>query len=279
MEIRFHKMNGAGNDFVVVDNRGLRWRPGAGTIRALCDRKRGVGGDGLILLEPDDSFDFRMRYFNSDGGEARICGNGARCAAVFARDMGLGAREGDDVRLRFITGAGPLAAVVRGDRVTVTMMDATAYRAAVSLEVEGGREVVYVIDTGVPHAVSIEEDWGRLGDEEIVEKGRRIRFHQSFGPAGVNVDFVKVFEDGRVGIRTYERGVEAETLACGTGVVAAAVVLERLGLVTAPVDLMTHGGEVLRVSFTTTPEGAANVYLEGPAVVNFRGSIEVVTKE
>jgi diaminopimelate epimerase len=275
MEIRFQKMNGAGNDFVMIDNRESRWAPVAETIRKLCDRRRGIGADGLILIEPEDSVDFHMRYFNSDGGEAGMCGNGARCAALFARNIGLGARTGDEVRLSFKTGAGALGAVVRGSRVAIAMTKATGYREAVSLEVGGGGEVVHVVDTGVPHAVSVEKDVGELGAEGVVGRGRPIRFHEKFAPEGVNVDFVSVIGDGRVGIRTYERGVENETLACGTGAVAAAVVLAHLGLVAPPVDLVTQGKELLRVSFSLTPEGADNVLLEGPAAVNFVGIIEV----
>jgi diaminopimelate epimerase len=279
MRVRFQKMNGAGNDFVMIDNREGRLKPDGNTVRALCDRKRGIGGDGMILIEKDESADFRMRYFNSDGGEAPMCGNGARCAAVFAREIGLGERAGDELRLTFTTGAGPLRAVVRGDRVRISMTDAVKYEGPLSLRVPGGQEIVHVIDTGVPHAVCVEEDWSRLGDADVVERGRRIRCHERFAPEGVNVDFVHIRGDGRAGIRTYERGVENETLACGTGAVAAAVVLARLALAGPPVDLLTQGGDLLRVSFSPTADGAGNVLLEGPATVNFEGMVELSTKE
>lgn len=279
MKISFRKMNGAGNDFVMIDNRDALLRPDPVTIRELCDRRRGIGADGLILIEKSGAADFRMHYYNSDGGEAQMCGNGARCAAVFARDLGLGVRSGDEVRVRFITGAGPLGAVVRGERAAVSMTDATGYEEGVSLEAGGGREVVHLVDTGVPHAVSVEEDWERFDDESVRERGRRIRFHEKFAPAGVNADFVFLLGDGTVRIRTYERGVEAETLACGTGAAAAAVVLARLGLVEPPVRLATRGGEVLGVSFSVTSDGAENVVLDGPASVNFEGVVEVSIKE
>ncbi len=277
MKIRFKKMNGAGNDFVMIDNRQGLVHSSEAMIRVLCDRKRGIGADGVILIEKEPLADFRMRYYNSDGGEAQMCGNGARCAAVFAVDLGLGVRAGAEVRLSFAAGAGPIGAVVRENRVAISMTEATGFEESVSLPVEGGGEIVHLVHTGVPHAVCVEKEWRTLDDERVVERGRRIRCHPRFSPTGVNADFVSVLGDGTVGIRTYERGVEAETLSCGTGAVAAAVVLAKLGLAGSPVHLVTQGGELLRVSFKTTLTGAVDVVLEGPAVVNFDGIVEVST--
>jgi diaminopimelate epimerase len=279
MRIHFQKMNGAGNDFVMVDNREGVLTPTTHVIRALCDRRRGVGADGLILIERQPDADFRMHYYNSDGGEAAMCGNGARCAAVFAAGLGLGAREGDEVRLDFVAGAGRVGAKVRGERVEISMPDAVAFERSVVLAVDGGREVVHLVDTGVPHAVAVENDWTAMSDEQVVERGRRIRFHPRFSPAGVNVDFVSVTGEGTVRIRTYERGVETETLACGTGAVAAGVALAHVGRVASPVRLLTQGKETLRVSFAITPNGACDVLLEGPVAVNFEGFIEQPGKE
>lgn len=275
MTLRFRKMNGAGNDFVVIDNRTGLFRPTARIVQRLCDRKRGIGADGLILVEKDEATDFRMSYFNSDGGEAAMCGNGARCAAVFASDLGLGISGGGEVRLRFVTGAGILEAVVRDDRATLSMTDATDYEGSVPIETPLGREIVHLVRTGVPHAVVVEDDWHRLDDEAVVRRGRSIRFHERFAPEGVNVDFVRVLVDGVVAIRTYERGVEGETLSCGTGAVAAAVVLAHLGLVAPPVELATRGDERLRVWFSPTPGGAEKVFLEGPVGVNFEGVVQL----
>lgn len=279
MVIRFKKMNGAGNDFVVIDNRESSIRSSEKVIRALCDRKRGVGADGVIFIEAEPQADFRMRYFNNDGGEAEMCGNGARCAALFASDLGLGTRDGETVQLRFCARPGSMTAVVHGDRAAISMTDATGLESHVSLPCAGGGEVVHFINTGVPHAVSVENDWDSLADELVMKRGREIRFHQRFSPGGANADFVRVREEGVVAIRTYERGVEAETLACGTGAVAAAVVLFHLGRVESPVRLITHGNELLRVSFTATAAGATDVVLEGPAAFNFEGAIDLSHKE
>jgi diaminopimelate epimerase len=279
MVVRFKKMNGAGNDFVVIDNRERPIRPSEKTIRELCDRKRGIGADGVILIEAEPQADFRMRYFNSDGGEAEMCGNGARCAALFASDIGLGTRDGETVQLRFFARPGPMTAVVHGDRAAIAMTDATRLESLISLPCAGGPEVVHFINTGVPHAVSVEKDWESLSDEQVLKRGREIRFHQRFSPGGANANFVRVREGGLVAIRTYERGVEAETLACGTGAVAAAVVLFHLGLVESPVRVITRGDELLRVSFTSTVTGATDVVLEGPAAFNFDGAIDLSRKE
>jgi len=279
MRIHFTKMNGAGNDFVMIDNRDGFFRPTGGLIRSLCERKRGIGADGVILIEQKKDADFRMRYYNSDGGEAHMCGNGARCAAFFASVLGLG-REGEKgTRVRFFAGPGAMEAVVRGERVAVSMTDAVSCEMDVQLEFEKSRDTVHVVDTGVPHAVSVETDWDRLDDRQVLIRGRRIRSHHRFSPAGVNASFVSVQEGGAVAIRTFERGVEAETLACGTGAVAAAVILSRLGMVQSPVRLITHGGEPLCVSFTETPAGALDIVLEGPAAINFEGFIDTPSKE
>jgi diaminopimelate epimerase len=279
MKIAFTKMNGAGNDFVMIDNRAGSVELATSTIRGLCERKRGIGADGVILIETGPGVDFRMRYFNSDGGEAEMCGNGARCAGWFAASLGIGTHSEKDTRLTFLSQAGEMAATVTGTRVAVSMTDATSFEKRVSVPVAGGEEIVHLINTGVPHAVRLEPDWHGLTDEQVVTRGRRIRLHEKFSPAGVNANFVSVGDDGLVKIRTYERGVEAETLACGTGSVAAAIVLAHLGLVQSPVRLVTYGGDGLSVSFHSTQDGANHVILEGPASVNFTGTCDLPDKE
>ena len=271
MRISFTKMNGAGNDFVMIHdaNRSI---PASGEwIRRVCDRRRGVGADGVIFIRPEDGVDFRMVYYNSDGGEAEMCGNGARCASVFAASLGFGRREGEDVTLSFVAQVGRMRARVRGSQAAISMTDARGLERTVSLDGPAGRETVHLVNSGVPHAVVVEENWDALGDAQVQKRGRAIRYHEKFAPAGVNADFVRVNSDGRVAIRTYERGVEAETLACGTGAVASAVVLAHLGLAASPVALVTRGGDVLRVSFQKTVDGARDVVLDGPAAVNFDG--------
>jgi diaminopimelate epimerase len=275
MRISFTKMNGAGNDFVMIRDADRSVHASGDWIRRLCDRKRGVGADGVILVRPEDGVDFRMVYFNSDGGEAEMCGNGARCAALFAASLGLGRRTGDEVALSFVAGPGKLEARVRGGRAAVSMTDARAFERAVPIDVPGGKEIVHLLNSGVPHAIVVEDDWDGLRDAQVEARGRAIRYHEKFAPAGVNADFVRVQADGRVAIRTYERGVEAETLACGTGAVASAVVLGHLGLVGGVVDLVTRGGDVLTVSFTKTADGAKDVVLAGPAAVNFEGWVDL----
>ncbi|MEJ2720232.1 MAG: diaminopimelate epimerase, partial [bacterium] len=279
MKIDFTKKNGAGNDFVMIDNRSGRLSPSPLSIRALCDRRRGVGADGVILIEAASGVDFRMRYFNADGGEAEMCGNGARCAARFAASLGMGTDDAGVVRLSFRSGAGEMGAVVESGRVAVSMTDATAFEKEVSVPVANGAEIVHLINTGVPHAVRLEPDWHGLTGEQVVTRGRRIRLQKKFAPGGVNVNFVGVGDDGRVKIRTYERGVEGETLACGTGSVAAGVVLSHLGLARSPVKVVTHGGDELMVTFELTRDGATNVILEGPASINFTGTCNLSEKE
>jgi diaminopimelate epimerase len=245
----------------------------------LCDRRRGVGADGVILLEPSEDADFRMRYYNSDGGEAEMCGNGARCTALYAVTLGIGAEDDRGVHMRFMAGPGPLEARVEGDRVAISMTDASAFEKMISLPVAPGEEIVHFINTGVPHAVVVEKSVNALHDPDVVERGRAIRMHPRFAPDGANADFVSISKEGTVAIRTYERGVEAETLACGTGAVAAAVVLSHLESADSPVELLTRGGDRLRVSFVRVPGGAREVVLEGPAAFNFEGSVGAPIEE
>lgn len=275
----FTKMNGAGNDFVMIDNMSGEFRAGEEWIREVCDRTRGVGADGVILIESAADADYRMRYYNRDGREAEMCGNGARCAAFFAASRGLGDKKsGRNVSLAFVAEPGRMAAVVEGGRVAVSMTDATGLEKSVALMAGDRRELVHLVNTGVPHAVSVEAAWP-MDDDDVASRGKRIRYDARFAPAGTNANFVHVRSDGTVLVRTYERGVEAETLACGTGAVAAAVVLSHLGAAASPVSLLTRGGERLIVAFDRTAFGAENVVLDGPAAVNFEGIIEVKDEE
>lgn len=275
MELKFDKMNGAGNDFVLVDNVSGAIHLSGSQIRWLCDRRRGIGADGIIVVESGHDVDFRMRYYNANGGEAEMCGNGARCVALFARALGLGQVENGESRLRFMTTAGAMEAVVRASGASISMMDATAFEANISLPVAQRVEKVHFVNTGVPHAIIVEDDVDAMGDDDIARRGRLIRNHGHFAPDGCNANFVSIAGDGRVKIRTYERGVEAETHACGTGSVAAAVALAHVGRSTSPVRLKTRGGDTLTVSFKLTETGAREVILDGPAALNFRGSVQL----
>ncbi|MFQ5510350.1 MAG: diaminopimelate epimerase [Candidatus Krumholzibacteriia bacterium] len=279
VEFRFVKMHGAGNDFIVIDNRAAGLALGRNAIRAVCDRRRGVGADGVILLEAAEEAAFRMRYYNSDGGEAEMCGNGARCAVFHAAGLGLGEKRGQTVRLRFVAGSGVLAGEVDGRKVAISMADATGFRKDVSVKVAAGEEIVHFVNTGVPHAVVVVDGARALGDDEIALRGRAIREHKTFAPDGANVDFVTPLAGGEIAIRTYERGVEAETEACGTGAVAAAVVLSHLGLAASPVRLVARGGDVLAVRFEAEVGGASGVILEGPTAVTFEGTVRLSGEE
>ncbi|MDY6953043.1 MAG: diaminopimelate epimerase [Thermodesulfobacteriota bacterium] len=266
-DISFFKMSGSGNDFIIVDNRDrMVGDEGLGPwIASVCRRKHSVGADGLILIERADKADFRWRYFNADGGEVEMCGNGGRCAARFALLKGIAGP-----RLRFETMAGVIQAEVTGERVKLEMPAPSAPQLDYRLEVEGETLTVSSITVGVPHVVTWVED---LEAAPVVRLGRAIRYHGHYAPAGTNANFVQPLEDGTLAIRTYERGVEDETLACGTGSVASALIAASKGLVTPPVVLHTRGGERLRIHFKGEGSGGSPVFLEGDAKVIYEGRL------
>jgi diaminopimelate epimerase len=275
MTLEFSKMNGAGNDFVMVDNRGGTITLSGAQVARLCDRRRGIGADGLILIEPAPGHDFFMRYYNSDGSPEVMCGNGARCSAWFAASLGLGRREGDAVELRFLTGSGPIEARVQGGRGSMAMMDARAMRRHLSTRVAPSGATVHFMIVGTRHAVVLVPDVNNLSDDDVFRLGRAMRHDPAFAPEGANVNFASTGKDGRVYLRTYEKGVEAETLACGTGSVASAAILAHEGRVRPPVRVVQRSGDELVVSFETCETGATAVRLEGPVAVNFRGRAEL----
>ena len=282
MKIPFVKMNGAGNDFVMIDNREGALELRAAAIRAICERKRGIGADGVILIEPAagaPDADFRMRYYNADGGEAEMCGNGARCAARYASELGLGEGANGQRRLHFMTEPGLVGAEVAPTSVAIEMTEAHGLEKSVNLDVAQSTEIVHFINTGVPHAVAVVDNAADMSIEEVRQRGRAIRQHARFAPEGANANFVSLNDEGVVVIRTYERGVEDETLACGTGSVAAAVVMAQLGHATSPVTLRTQGQDLLQVSFNLTESGATDVVLAGPADQNFSGVVDIDTED
>jgi diaminopimelate epimerase len=266
--LHFTKMNGAGNDFVMVDNRDLRHRLDKTAIARLCDRHRGVGADGLIAVEPaQNGADFRMRYYNADGGEADMCGNGARCFARFATRIG-DKRAG----ITFETAAGAIGAELLGENVRLAMSAPHSLTLNIPLEVAGGKLNVHSLNTGVPHAVVFVDD---LEKTDIVRLGAGLRYHPHFAPNGTNANFAAEAPGGGIAIRTYERGVENETLACGTGVTAAALILSRLKGAPSPVAVRVRGGDTLHVGFERDGDGWKNVTLTGPADFVFEGDAEV----
>ncbi|MEO6845784.1 MAG: diaminopimelate epimerase [Chthoniobacterales bacterium] len=266
--IAFTKMNGAGNDFVMLDNRSSSLQLSDKKIAELCDRHRGVGADGVLMVEPAQSgADFRMRYYNSDGGEAEMCGNGARCFARYASRL-IGGKD----RISFETMAGTIAADCLGDNVRIVMSEPQSYQPPAALEVNGRLLEVHSINTGVPHAVVFVQD---IENTAVHEDGKVIRFHPHFAPKGTNVNFVKVSAPGQIAIRTYERGVEGETLACGTGVVASVLIYHITHGVNSPVSVGVRGGDQLEVRFEGAVGSFKNVTLTGPADFVFDGTLEI----
>jgi diaminopimelate epimerase len=233
--------------------------------RLVCRRRFSVGADGLFLIEPSASADFKWRFFNADGSEAEMCGNGARCVARFAYLHGIAA-----ARMRFETLAGIIEATVADTLVTITMTPPHSFAFDLPVEVAGQQVVVHRVDTGVPHIVIFVEE---IDAVDVVALGRQLRHHPLFAPAGTNVNFVGRLEHGFC-VRTYERGVEDETMACGTGVVAGALVAAAKGLAESPVEMATSGGVVLTVQFSGDPEKGINqVLLKGPAHLIYRGEL------
>ena len=266
--LRFTKMNGAGNDFVLIDNRLGDVHLDRSQIARLCDRHRGIGADGILLLEKaSNRADFRMRYFNADGGEAEMCGNGARCFARFANKV-----AGGEGRISFETPAGVISAALIGDLVTLQMTEPTDLRLNVKLTVASENRIVHFINSGVPHVVI---PVSRIDDADVRREGAAIRYHEIFSPKGANVNFIEKRGPTKIAVRTYERGVEDETLACGTGVVASALVFAAMEDVSGPIGVLVRGGDELQVGFEKIDNQFRNVTLTGPAEFVFEGAIEV----
>jgi diaminopimelate epimerase len=260
--VTFYKMSGSGNDFIFVDNRARSFPHDdpARAARLLCRRGVSVGADGLVLIETadDPSLDFRWRFYNADGTTADMCGNAARCAARLAHMLGI-----SGTTTVFLTGAGVIRAEVLGSgRVKLAMTDPRDTALDRSLTISGKKYDYHYSDTGVPHAVLVTDD---VADMDVAQMGSAVRYHRDFAPFGVNANFVRVGNDGTVTIRTYERGVEAETLACGTGAVAAAITLALAGEVTPPVTLVPTSTIPLVVHFAQNGTDVTDVYLEGDA--------------
>jgi diaminopimelate epimerase len=256
-EIPFAKMNGTGNDFILINNMSGAYEmvKERAFVIAACTRKLSVGADGLICLEQSENSDFAWRFFNADGSEAEMCGNGARCAARFAVENNI---AGPD--LSFETCAGLIQAQVTGSQVRVRLTPPGELETGIRLVIEGSEVLLHSLDTGVPHAVLFVDD---LESAPVETLGRAIRYHERFAPQGINVNFVSQGVGNTLHIRTYERGVEGETFACGTGSVAAALIASALKMVTLPVSLQTRSGEQLRVDADPVCPPFEQVFLEG----------------
>ena len=260
MTISFFKYEGAGNDFILIDNRKNETELSAAMISAMCRRHFGIGADGLIMLEEDPAYDFSMRYFNADGREATLCGNGGRCVVAFARRLGL-----IDKKTVFSAADGVHHAQI---------ISSSGKTSVVSLQMHDigqweKQNEDYIINTGSPHLVRFVEECSKT---DVVSEGRKIRYSPPFRKSGINVNFVSVSND-TVEMRTYERGVEDETLACGTGAVAVALAVALRGK-ESPVTLNARGGE-LKVNFRFDGNRFTDIRLEGPATFVFEGIINI----
>lgn len=265
--IKFFKMSGSGNDFIIIDNRQgvISAGQAAAFARKLCSRQMSVGADGLILVELSDQADFKWRFHNSDGSVAEMCGNGARCAARYAYMHGIAGQK-----MCFETVAGMIRAQVNEDRVKIEMTPPTDFAPSHTVDVAGDALNVAKINTGVPHAAIAVDN---VETVDVVNLGRKIRYHGAFSPAGTNANFYSFRPDGVIVNRTYERGVEDETLACGTGCVAVALVSAREKEAVSPVTVIPKSGEALTIHFNVQEDRFSDVFLEGNARIICKGEL------
>ncbi|MGA9177686.1 MAG: diaminopimelate epimerase [Desulfobacterales bacterium] len=265
--IEFYKMSGSGNDFIIIDNRNniVDESDLSNFIVNVCRRKMSVGADGVILVENTGNADFKWRFFNSDGSVAEMCGNGARCVARFAYLNNIAGSN-----MSFETLAGLVKAEVIEERVKVKMTDPFDLETDVAIELKNGLTSIYSINTGVPHVVMVKNS---IDDIDIVKTGREIRYHDRFSPAGTNVNFVCHVKDNTIAIRTYERGVEDETLACGTGAAASAIVMAQKMKLDSPLSVLTRSGEYLNIFFKEKEGQYYDIYLEGDARIIYKAQL------
>jgi diaminopimelate epimerase len=237
-------------------------------IAKICDRHRGVGAEGVLVLErAANGADVRMRYYNADGGEAEMCGNGARCFARYASHV-----AGPKEELSFETPAGVIGAKLQGELVRLEMSDPKDLRLGITIPSPQGEIAAHFINTGVPHVVVLVNE---LDAMDVRGLGSSIRHHALFAPKGANANFMKERGERQIAVRTYERGVEDETLACGTGVVASALIFAALKNVSGPIGVLVRGGNELQVGFEKAGDQFRNVTLTGPADFVFEGTIDV----
>ena len=263
--IEFYKMSGSGNDFIIIDNRDLSLNVGnlPDFVRAVCRRQISVGADGVVIIEPSNTADFKWQFFNSDGSVAEMCGNAARCVAHLAFLQGISGGK-----LSFETIAGIVNAEVHENVPKVKLTDPSPVTLEKKIALAGREFVLDIVNTGVPHAVNFVDN---LESYAVFDWGRKIRNHQHFQPKGTNANFVTVIDRHKIRVRTYERGVEDETLACGTGAVAAVLAAAERGLIDSPVDTIVQSGETLRIYFTRKDDRFGEIYLEGKVKIVYQG--------
>jgi diaminopimelate epimerase len=252
-------MSGSGNDFIIIDNRNkiVDETDLPNFIAKVCRRKMSVGADGLILVENTDVADFKWRFYNSDGSAAEMCGNGARCVARYAYVTGIAGPA-----MSFETQAGIVEAQVVGERVKVKTTDPLDLKIDYPMDLKNGSLSISSVNTGVPHVVIVKDS---LENAQVVTVGREIRFHHKFAPAGTNVNFACHLKDNMIAIRTYERGVEDETLACGTGAIASAIIMACKEKLKSPINVLTRSGGYLNIFYKELDGRYYDIYLEGDA--------------
>jgi diaminopimelate epimerase len=262
MKTEFRKYHGTGNDFILIDNRVLNWSPGQQQVAALCDRHFGIGADGLMLLSAQSGYDFKMTYFNADGKESTMCGNGGRCLTAFAKDLGVIGRKAD-----FLASDGCHIAEILWEHGHETYIRLKMQDTAIGQVFDDGIS----IDTGSPHFVLFTTN---LDETDVRIAGKELRFDPRFSPEGTNVNFAEARKD-HLYVRTYERGVENETLSCGTGVTAVALAFASLQQKSlSELSIATPGGK-LQVQFRRSASRFTDIWLEGPASHVFRGEVEI----
>jgi len=254
MILKFSKYQGAGNDFVLIDNRKNKIQLSEKQIKNLCHRRFGVGADGLMLLETDQTTNFKMKYYNSDGKEGTMCGNGGRCIVAFAKEIGIIQKH-----YHFTAIDGSHEAILKDSEVNLKMSDVNDIKQF---------ESDWFLDTGSPHAVEVVKN---ISEVKVASEGKKLRYDQRFGTEGTNVNFIEI-NNNKLKIRTYERGVEAETYACGTGAVASAIIANQIDTSQNKFILEALGG-TLEVSFDRNNNSYTNIWLKGPAVKVFSGEI------
>jgi len=265
--ITFTKMQAEGNDFIIIDNRKniLKNRDIRDFATKICRRRFSVGADGLILIERSLKADFKWHYYNPDGNEVEMCGNGSRCAARFAYLNNISLE-----RSSIETLAGIIRAEVKGSRVKVQLTRPQGLRTGFKIPIDGKEYEANFLNTGVPHVVYFFDDIENL---DVLTLGRKTRFHELFSPSGTNANFVSIIGPHNLSVRTYERGVEDETLACGTGSVASALIAGAIDKVRSPVSVKTRGGKILKVYFEWDGKEFSEVFLEGEARVIHTGEL------
>lgn len=267
--ISFAKMSGAGNDFILINKSQI---PNIvltnSVISQLCDRRNGIGADGIIIIKNTQGYDFAMDYYNADGSSGTLCGNGARCAIKFANDTGI--TDSDSVS--FLSNEDEFSGeLLANGLIKFNLQPPKVIEENIVIDVGGSNVSGSYVDTGSPHVVLIVDD---LNLQTVIQMGKEIRNNPAFAPGGTNVNFIK-FVKGKIHIRTYERGVENETLACGTGAVAAAIIGFRKFEIQPPIFLITKGGDKLIVNFNTEGSKYNNVSLTGPAKKIYNGEIGI----